>query len=129
MMDVSKPDVYCPKERKRVPIWWCLGSLVQAKERCPYMVKAEADYKKMEARVRCDFIKKEWVRLRDFISPLSKDLYTIWGSPDNKFVASIHEADGEIAGVSEVETGKIVYEHPKTAIGRKMLIKFRERRS
>ena len=53
--DVSKPDVYCPKEKKRVPIWWCIGSFVQRRERCPYMVKAEANFGKMKAHVTCSF--------------------------------------------------------------------------
>lgn len=35
------PTVYCLKDSKRVPIWYCLGSLTQGREPCPYLVKAE----------------------------------------------------------------------------------------
>ncbi|MBA7552456.1 hypothetical protein ES705_45017 [subsurface metagenome] len=36
----SAPTVYCPKDDKKVPIWYCLGSLTQGRETCPYLVKA-----------------------------------------------------------------------------------------
>ena len=52
-MDVSKPDVYCPKENKRVPVWWCIGSFVQQKERCPHLVEIKVDYGEMKAWRRC----------------------------------------------------------------------------
>ncbi len=29
------PTVYCPKESKQVPPWYCLGSASQKKEKCP----------------------------------------------------------------------------------------------
>ena len=57
--DVSKPDVYCPKEGRRIPVWWCLGSFVQGKERCPELVAAHVNFKKGEARVRCGPREKE----------------------------------------------------------------------
>lgn len=52
-VDVSKPDVYCPKEKKRVPIWWCLGSLVQGRETCPELVEARVNFPENRAEVRC----------------------------------------------------------------------------
>jgi hypothetical protein len=51
--DVSKPDVYCPKEGRRVPIWWCLGSFVQQKKRCPELIEARVDFRENRAEVRC----------------------------------------------------------------------------
>jgi hypothetical protein len=51
--DVSKPDVYCPRERRRVPIWWCLGSLVQRKEPCPELIEARVDFPENRAEVGC----------------------------------------------------------------------------
>ena len=32
------PMVYCPKDKKEVPVWYCLGSLTQGRELCPYLV-------------------------------------------------------------------------------------------
>lgn len=54
-VDVSKPDVYCEKERKRVPIWWCLGSLMQQRNACPSLVEARVNYRTMKAEVKCSF--------------------------------------------------------------------------
>jgi len=34
------PTVHCPKDGEQVPIWYCLGSLTQGREACPYLVKA-----------------------------------------------------------------------------------------
>ena len=34
------PTVYCAKDGKEVPCWYCLGSLTQGREMCPYLVKA-----------------------------------------------------------------------------------------
>jgi len=34
------PTVYCLKDGKKVPIWYCLGSLTQGREPCPYLVRA-----------------------------------------------------------------------------------------
>jgi len=34
------PTVYCRKDKKQVPIWYCIGSLTQGREVCPYLVKA-----------------------------------------------------------------------------------------
>jgi len=34
------PTVYCPKDGRKVPIWYCLGSLTQGRERCPHVVSA-----------------------------------------------------------------------------------------
>ena len=34
------PVVYCPKEEKAVPVWYCLGSLTQGREPCPHLIKA-----------------------------------------------------------------------------------------
>ena len=48
------PTVYCPKENKRVPIWYCLGSLTQGRESCPYLIKAIVHGGKW-AKVECKF--------------------------------------------------------------------------
>ncbi len=34
------PTIDCPKDGEKVPVWYCLGSLTQGRERCPYLVKA-----------------------------------------------------------------------------------------
>jgi len=38
--DSEAPTVDCPKDGEKVPVWYCLGSLTQGRERCPYVVKA-----------------------------------------------------------------------------------------
>ena len=34
------PTVYCPKEKKAVPVWYCLGSWTQNRQQCPDLIKA-----------------------------------------------------------------------------------------
>lgn len=34
------PLVYCPKEKKKVPVWYCLGSLTQRRPKCPELIRA-----------------------------------------------------------------------------------------
>jgi len=46
------PTVYCPKDGEQVPIWYCLGSLTQGREACPYLVKATVHGGK-SAKVEC----------------------------------------------------------------------------
>lgn len=48
------PTVYCPKDRQRVPIWYCLGSLTQGRETCPYLIRAEVHGVKW-AKVECKY--------------------------------------------------------------------------
>lgn len=51
------PTVYCPKEDREVPIWYCIGSLTQHRETCPYLIKAEVRGGE-SAKVECGFKKK-----------------------------------------------------------------------
>ena len=39
-MPPDPPTVYCPKDKEKVPIWYCLGSLTQGREPCSYLVGA-----------------------------------------------------------------------------------------
>ena len=45
------PKVFCPKEGKKVPIWYCLGSFIQQREQCEHLIEAEVKAK--EAKVKC----------------------------------------------------------------------------
>jgi len=47
------PTVYCPKEKKNVPIWVCLGSFMQQKETCSHLIEAKVSLAKKQARVKC----------------------------------------------------------------------------
>ena len=49
------PKVYCPKDKKKVPVWHCVGSFVQKREPCPYCVKASVDVSRDFAEVECSF--------------------------------------------------------------------------
>ena len=33
------PTVSCPKEGKKVPVWFCTGSFVQQREMCPNLIE------------------------------------------------------------------------------------------
>lgn len=46
------PKVFCKKEGKEVPIWWCLGSYFQQRPKCPHNEGAEIHYGKT-ARTFC----------------------------------------------------------------------------
>ncbi|GAG82993.1 unnamed protein product [marine sediment metagenome] len=47
------PKVYCPKENRMVPIWWCLGSFVQQRYPCPELLEATVNISKNYAKVKC----------------------------------------------------------------------------
>ena len=47
------PKVYCPKEDREVPIWWCLGSFMQQRALCPELLEATVDFSKDYAKVKC----------------------------------------------------------------------------
>ena len=48
------PTVFCPKEKKDVPIWYCLGSFTQKRKGCPHCIEATVHYGK-KAEVKCDW--------------------------------------------------------------------------
>ncbi len=48
----AAPKVHCPKDGKEVPCWYCLGSLTQGREMCPFLVRAEIHGGKT-AKVEC----------------------------------------------------------------------------
>lgn len=50
------PVVYCPKEKKEVPIWYCLGSLTQGRSKCPNLIRATVNGMK-SAEVECKLTK------------------------------------------------------------------------
>jgi len=52
---VLAPDkwkVWCPKENKMVPIWYCLGSYVQQRKTCPDLIKGTV-FPDGRAKVKC----------------------------------------------------------------------------
>jgi hypothetical protein len=51
------PAVYCPKEKKNVPIWYCTGSFVQARPTCPNLIEATIERGK-KASVKCKLTMK-----------------------------------------------------------------------
>ena len=50
---VEVPMVYCPKEKKRVHIFSCLGSYTLGITACPELVEATVNLKKGVATVKC----------------------------------------------------------------------------
>ena len=51
-------EVDCPKEGKKVPIWFCMGSFVQQKQPCPHLIELTVYYGK-RAKVKCQLRQKE----------------------------------------------------------------------
>ena len=47
------PKVYCPKEKRKVPIWWCLGSFMQQRPMCPELLEATVKIAEGYAEVKC----------------------------------------------------------------------------
>lgn len=52
------PVVYCSKEDKEVPIWYCLGSWTQGRKPCPHLIKAVV-YGGQRAEVECKWGKED----------------------------------------------------------------------
>ena len=50
---VEAPKVYCPKEKREVPIWWCLGSFTQRRALCPELLEATVRIAEDYAEVKC----------------------------------------------------------------------------
>lgn len=48
------PTVYCLKDKRQVPVWYCLGSFTQGRKPCPYLVKAIVHGGK-SAEVECSY--------------------------------------------------------------------------
>ena len=47
------PKVYCPKEKREIPIWWCLGSFTQRRALCPELLEATVRIAEDYAEVKC----------------------------------------------------------------------------
>ena len=58
---VEAPKVYCPKEDREVPIWFCLGSFVQQRMTCPELLEATVSIAENYAEVKCKAQKEEKV--------------------------------------------------------------------
>ncbi|GAG98486.1 unnamed protein product [marine sediment metagenome] len=50
---VEAPEVYCPKEKRKVPIWYCLGSFMQQRPMCPELLEATVKIAEGYAEVKC----------------------------------------------------------------------------
>jgi len=49
----DKWKVWCPKENKQVPIWYCLGSYVKQRKTCPDLIEGTV-YPSGRAKVKCN---------------------------------------------------------------------------
>lgn len=47
------PKVYCQKEDREVPIWWCLGSYIMGRVPCPELLEATVKIDEGYAKVKC----------------------------------------------------------------------------
>ena len=81
MDELLKPDVFCPKKGKRVPIWMCLGSFVQGVPTCEELVEASLNISENWASVRCNAREREMIKkLKELI--LTLDTYGSQGFID-----------------------------------------------
>jgi len=48
------PMVFCPKEKKKVPIWHCAGSFMQQRETCSNMIQVTIYKGAKRAKVKCE---------------------------------------------------------------------------
>lgn len=51
--------VYCPRDEKEVPVWHCVGSYIQRRERCPEVIEATIKISDGYASVKCRAIGEE----------------------------------------------------------------------
>jgi len=50
---VEAPEVYCLKEKRKVPVWWCLGSYTQRRFPCPELIEATVNIAEGYAKIKC----------------------------------------------------------------------------
>ena len=62
----------CPRDRADVPIWYCLGSFIQGREGCPYILEAKIYYGR-RATVKCSFPLTSDGKLQSFTPKAIKD--------------------------------------------------------
>lgn len=67
-MSPEAPTVYCPKDKKEVPIWYCLGSFTQKKILCPHLTRVTI-YRGKSAEVECSWKKCEGCPLYKVLNP------------------------------------------------------------
>lgn len=63
---------------------------------------------------------EDWTLVMGHTTPLGSD-YEIYISPDRKQLANVHMDDGEVGIIVERKTSKIIYIHPTTLRGMRML--------
>lgn len=55
---MSELKTYCPKDEKDVPIWYCLGSVMQGRETCKHMESVSITYGKAVSK-KCNWKEAE----------------------------------------------------------------------
>lgn len=53
-MSEEEFTVYCPKEKKDVPVWYCTGSFWQGREPCPELIEATIKGPERKAERKCE---------------------------------------------------------------------------
>ena len=53
LTEMKELTVYCPKEGKDVPVYWCTGSYVQRREMCPDLIEIRINYPERKAERKC----------------------------------------------------------------------------
>ena len=80
------PKVYCPKEKKKVPVWYCLGSFSQNRPPCSsWSGEATVNINKNFASVVCNFIVEKTGENKMKVVYVSVEDPVAWRSPTATF--------------------------------------------
>lgn len=53
MSDIQIPEIYCPEEGRKVPIWYCLGSYTMRRPGCEQLEEATVKFAENFCEVKC----------------------------------------------------------------------------
>ena len=53
MSDILIPEIYCPVEGEKVPVWYCLGSFMQGRPGCKQLEEATVKIAENFCEVKC----------------------------------------------------------------------------
>ena len=68
------PKVYCPKDKEKVPIWYCIGSFIQGRKPCYELIELKVDGD--NATVKCNkdnVLTKAYRKITNFFKWLSSN--------------------------------------------------------
>jgi len=94
------PTVFCPKEGKKVPIWYCLGSFIQQRKQCENLNGASVSVADNYAEVDCKLKKKGfgcfgWRKETMTYKTLEQQIRELWASRGLEVIEERFEVFGK----------------------------------